>query len=107
MQDSSTQGEALFPPTGQGRDKCILTAGHTGHVDCKTQSCGKVGAWAVGMSGLLVTMFAMVVAMVPPAGDEEPLLFELKVVGGALSFIAIGGIVYWIAHRRGAVRRMA
>ena len=68
---------------------------------------GKVGAWAVGMSGLLVTMFAMVVAMVPPAGDEEPLLFELKVVGGALSFIAIGGIVYWIAHRKGAVRRMA
>jgi hypothetical protein len=47
----------------------------------------------------------MVVAMVPPAGDEAPLLFELKVVGGALGFVGIGGIVYWRAHRRYAVGR--
>ena len=61
---------------------------------------GKAGAWAVGLSGLLVTLFAMFVAMVPPSGDEQPLLFELKVVGGALAFVGIGGVVYWRANRR-------
>jgi hypothetical protein len=66
---------------------------------------GAVGATVVGMSGLLVTLFAMGVAIVPPANEMQPLLFELKVVGGALTFIALGGIVYWRAHRREAVTR--
>lgn len=61
---------------------------------------GNAGAWAVGLSGLLVTLFAMFVAMVPPSGDEQPLLFELKVVGGALAFVGIGGVVYWLASRK-------
>ena len=61
---------------------------------------GPVGAWVVGLCGLLVTLFAMIVAMIPPSGDAQPLLFELKVVGGALGFVAIGGIVYWLANRR-------
>jgi hypothetical protein len=30
-------------------------------------------------------------------------LFELKVVGGALGFIAIGGVVYWRALRAARV----
>jgi amino acid transporter len=61
---------------------------------------GSAGAWVVGLSGLLVTLFAMIVAMIPPSGDEQPLLFELKVVGGALAFVGIGGVVYWMANRR-------
>jgi glutamate:GABA antiporter len=61
---------------------------------------GSFGAWAVGLSGLLVTLFAMVVAMIPPSGDEQPLLFEMKVVGGALAFVGIGGVVYWLANRK-------
>ena len=60
---------------------------------------GSAGAWLVGLSGLLVTMFAMIVAMIPPSGDEQPVLFELKVVGGALAFVGIGGVVYWMANR--------
>ena len=60
---------------------------------------GRVGATAIGVSGLLVTLFAMGVAMVPPADDTSALLFELKVVGGALGFILIGAAVYWRAHR--------
>ncbi len=61
---------------------------------------GGAGAWIVGLSGLLVTLFAMVVAMIPPSGDLQPLLFELKVVGGALAFVGIGGVVYWMANRK-------
>ena len=60
---------------------------------------GSAGAWLVGLSGLLVTMFAMIVAMIPPSGDAQPVLFELKVVGGALAFVGIGGVVYWMANR--------
>ena len=56
---------------------------------------GTAGAWAVGLSGLLVTRFAMVVAMVPPGGDTNPWLFEAKVIGGALGFVILGGVVYW------------
>jgi amino acid transporter len=66
---------------------------------------GSVGAAAVGMSGLLVTLFAMGVAIVPPADEMQPLVFELKVVGGALAFILLGAIVYWRAHRREPVTR--
>lgn len=61
---------------------------------------GRTGAWLVGLSGLVVTLFAMCVAMVPPSGDAEPLLFLVKVVGGALGFVLLGGAVYWRAHRR-------
>ena len=66
---------------------------------------GVVGATLTGVSGLLVTLFAMGLAIVPPADEISPLLFEIKVVGGALTFILLGGIVYWRAHRRGAVAR--
>ena len=62
---------------------------------------GPAAAWMVGVSGLLVTLFAMGVAMVPPGGETNPLLFEAKVVGGALGFILLGGVVYWRAHRGG------
>jgi amino acid transporter len=65
---------------------------------------GPVAAWAVGLSGLFVTLFAMAVAMVPPAEDANPLLFEIKVVGGALGFVLIGWLVYWRAHRIGRAR---
>jgi amino acid transporter len=63
---------------------------------------GKSGALLVGMSGLAVTLFAMAVAMVPPGEDARPVLFLVKVVGGALGFVLFGGVVYWSARRRGA-----
>ena len=56
---------------------------------------GAAGAWLVGLSGLFMTLFAMGVAMVPPGGDTNPWLFELKVIGGALGMVLLGGAVYW------------
>ncbi len=58
--------------------------------------------WLTGLSGLSVTIFAMVVACIPPPETHDPLLFELKVVGGAIGFVLLGGLCYWRARRGGA-----
>ncbi|HEU4371514.1 MAG TPA: APC family permease [Methylomirabilota bacterium] len=55
-----------------------------------------------GLSGLVVTLLAMVVACIPPPGTPEPWVFWLKVVGGAIAFLLLGGLVYWRAQRRDA-----
>jgi amino acid transporter len=58
---------------------------------------GVVGGWAIGLSGLCLTLVAMVLAMIPPPGTANPWLFRAKVIGGALGFILIGGLIYWKA----------
>jgi amino acid transporter len=55
-------------------------------------------AAAIGLCGLVFTLFAMGVAMVPPEHDQE-LLFLAKVVGGAGFFVALGGLIYWRGRR--------
>jgi hypothetical protein len=37
----------------------------------------------------------MIIATIPPPDMGNPLLFRLKVIGGALGFIVIGGLIYW------------
>jgi amino acid transporter len=61
---------------------------------------GTVGAWMIGLSGAALTLFAMVVATIPPEASTEPWLFRLKVVGGAAGFIIIGGLIYFRAKLR-------
>jgi amino acid transporter len=59
---------------------------------------GPPGAWLCGLSGLIVTLFAMIIATIPPPDMGNPLLFRLKVIGGALGFILVGGLIYWRAR---------
>jgi len=59
---------------------------------------GLIGAWFTGLSGMLVTLFAMIIATIPPPDMGNPLLFRLKVIGGAFGFIVIGGLIYWRAR---------
>jgi len=59
---------------------------------------GLIGGWLTGLSGMLVTLFAMIIATIPPPDMGNPLLFRLKVIGGALGFIVIGGLIYWRAR---------
>jgi glutamate:GABA antiporter len=56
---------------------------------------GKAVVWVIGLSGLLLTLGAMLVATIPPSDTAEPWLFRLKVIGGAGAFVALGGLVYW------------
>jgi glutamate:GABA antiporter len=56
---------------------------------------GKLAATVTGFSGLLLTLGAMIVATIPPSDTPDPWVFRLKVIGGALLFLLIGGVVYW------------
>ena len=58
-----------------------------------------------GGCGAVVTVFAMVIATIPPSGAEHKALFFVKVVGGAALFIAIGGLLYWRAQGKSRVAR--
>ncbi len=55
---------------------------------------GKFGGWIIGISGFGVTLFAMIVAMIPPTSSANRWMFFLKVIGGAFAFVAVGGIIY-------------
>jgi amino acid transporter len=59
---------------------------------------GSIGGWLTGLSGMTVTLFAMIIATIPPPNMGSSLLFRLKVIGGALGFILIGGLIYWCAR---------
>jgi amino acid transporter len=60
---------------------------------------GRAGARVAGLAGLGVTIFAMVVAAIPPADSPDRLAFVAKVVGGALAFVVAGLWMYWRARR--------
>lgn len=57
---------------------------------------------ALGLCGLLTTLFAMAVAVVPPPDTPSPALFVLKVGGGSLLIVMVSGLIYWRARRREA-----
>jgi amino acid transporter len=59
---------------------------------------GPIGAWFTALSGIVVTLFAMIIATIPPPDLGNPLLFRFKVIGGALGFILVGGLIYWRAR---------
>ena len=53
----------------------------------------------IGISGLVLTLLAMLIATVPPPGTEEPWLFRVKVIGGAGGFVLLGGVLYLRGRR--------
>ena len=59
---------------------------------------GRAGATLAGVSGLAITVFAMVVASIPPADAPSRFAFGAKVIGGAGAFVALGGVIYWRAR---------
>jgi glutamate:GABA antiporter len=73
---------------------------NTNHNDAVLAPGGKVGGWLIGGSGVLITIFAMGVAVIPPPDSANPWLFRVKVIGGAASFVIIGGLIYLKALRR-------
>ena len=60
---------------------------------------GKIGVYFWGSSGLVVTIFAMALAIIPPPGTEKWWEFELKTLGGVAVLLLFGGVLYWRAKR--------
>jgi amino acid transporter len=58
---------------------------------------GATGAFVSGLCGLAITLFAMVVAMIPPPGTTDIWIHEAKLGGGSLLLVAVGLIIYWRA----------
>jgi amino acid transporter len=81
----------------------VLRRRDAARVGTPGRSPGDARTMLVGGCGALVTVFAMVIATIPPSGDPNRTLFFVKVVGGAAFFIAIGGYLYWRAARRPVV----
>jgi amino acid transporter len=76
---------------------CYLRAGRGR--DGAGEGGREIRTWLTGLSGLAVTLFAMVVACIPPPQTADPRRFLLNVIGGALGFIFLGGLLYRQASR--------
>ncbi|HEX7177816.1 MAG TPA: APC family permease [Pyrinomonadaceae bacterium] len=62
---------------------------------------GRMAGMLLGVCGLLTTLFAMAVALIPPPDTPSPGMFILKVGGGSLLIVLVSGLIYWRArHRR-------
>ena len=59
---------------------------------------GRIGALTIGICGFAFTLFAMIIATIPP-DSHEIWLFLVKVLGGAGFFVALGGVIYWRGKR--------
>ena len=57
--------------------------------------------YRIGISGMLVTIFAMVLALVPPPGTGNWIEYEEKVIGGVAFLILLGMVIYWRARSKG------
>lgn len=51
-------------------------------------------AWLLGLSGLLTTLTAIALSVIPDPENIHPIIFEFKVVGGFLLFVLAGGIIF-------------
>lgn len=65
--------------------------------DIMTAPGGMVGAYFLAFSGIAVTVFAIILAFVPPPGTANTLEYELKAGGGVAALLLLGGILYWRA----------
>jgi len=66
---------------------------------------GRITVVLMGVVGLLTTLAAIVLALVPAPGEQHPLLALLKVAGTTLALLGIGVVVYLFGSR--AARRAA
>ncbi|HKD79865.1 MAG TPA: APC family permease [Candidatus Angelobacter sp.] len=62
---------------------------------------GKAGIWLAGSLAFLITLGSMVLAAIPPGGENK-IVFEAKLVGSTVVFIGIGLLLYWRGARNKA-----
>jgi hypothetical protein len=55
--------------------------------------------WIAGSLAFLITLGSMVLAAIPPGGENK-VLFEAKLVGCTVAFVGAGLILYWRGARK-------
>ena len=60
---------------------------------------GKVGLWLSGAVGFVVVLIGIFVSLVPPGDTPNKTSFEVRLVGGTLTAILVGLILYWRGAR--------
>ncbi|MBA3346235.1 MAG: amino acid permease [Gemmatimonadales bacterium] len=78
---------------------CYLVIRLKERVPASSAVGGRVAGGLIGVSGLALTLFAMVIATVPPSDAEDAWLHPVKVIGGAGLFVLLGGLIYWRGRR--------
>lgn len=63
---------------------------------------GKPVAVVLGSLGFFTVVTSIVLASLPPAGDETPVLTVLKVLGSTAVMVGAGVGLYWIGRRKAA-----
>ena len=61
-------------------------------------------AYFFGAAGLVTSLLAMAMSLLPPGGTENVILYETKVIGGFLAFVITGGIIYWSKTKAGPIQ---
>jgi glutamate:GABA antiporter len=61
---------------------------------------GASGAIVIGSSGIIITLFAMLVALIPPPATANIWLHEIKLLGGSLFLVLVGLAIYWRAKTK-------
>jgi glutamate:GABA antiporter len=62
---------------------------------------GMPGIWIAGSLAFLITLGSMILAAIPPGGEDKT-LFEAKLVGCTAAFIGTGLVLYWRGARKKA-----
>jgi glutamate:GABA antiporter len=62
---------------------------------------GMPGIWIAGSLAFLITAGSMILAAIPPGGEDKA-LFEAKLVGCTAAFIGTGLLLYWRGARKKA-----
>jgi amino acid transporter len=60
---------------------------------------GKTGIWITGSLAFLITLGSMVLAAIPPGGENK-LVFWAKLFGSTLVFVGTGLVLYWRGARK-------
>ncbi|HET7240708.1 MAG TPA: APC family permease [Gemmatimonadales bacterium] len=77
---------------------CFVVARLRDSAVTRSLLAGRPVGLVVGGCGFAFTLFAMIIAMIPPESHEAG-LFLVKVLGGAGICVAAGGLIYWLGRR--------
>ena len=75
-----------YRPDRAGNNQTVLVPG------------GKIGIWITGSLGFVITLGSMVLAAIPPGGENK-ILFEAKLIGCTVGFVGGGLLLYWRGAR--------